>query len=110
MGGCLSGVRGKLVVRNISVVVVQMLTVADDSTLRERERNGLCQRTVNNLYKPITTRITETSEPRPATSLLRKAVMHEDDKNMFAATQSKGKTRRKQVESFFLFFLDILFE
>lgn len=75
-------------------LVVQMLTVADDSTLRERERNGLCQWPVNNLYKPITTRITETSEPRPATSLLRNAVMHEDDKNMFAATQSKGKKRR----------------
>lgn len=88
--------------RNISVVVVQMLTVADDSTLRERERNGLCQRPVNNLYKPITTRITETSEPRPATSLLRKAVMHEDDKNMFAATQSKGKTEASRV--FFVFF------
>ena len=100
-----SGIRGKLVVRIISVmvvVVVQMLTVADDSTLRERERNGLCQRSVNNLYKPITTRITETSEPRPATSLLRKSVMHEDDKNMFSATQSKGKTEASRV--FFLFF------
>lgn len=99
------GIRGELVVRNISVmvvVVVQMLTVADDSTLRERERNGLCQRSVNNLYKPITTRITETSEPRPATSLLRKSVMHEDDKNMFSATQSKGKTEASRV--FFLFF------
>lgn len=104
-----SGIRGELVVRNISVmvvvvvvVVVQMLTVADDSTLRERERNGLCQRSVNNSYKPITTRITETSELRPATSLLRKAVMHEDDKNMFSATQSKGKTEASRV--FFLFF------
>lgn len=84
-------------------MVVQILTVADDSTLRERERNGLCQRPVKNLYKPITTRITETSEPRPATSLLRKAVMHEDDKNMFAATQAKGKTETSRV--FFSFFL-----
>lgn len=102
-----SGIRGELVVRNISVmvvvvVVVQMLTVADDSTLRERERNGQCQRSVNSSYKPITTRITETSELRPATSLLRKAVMHEDDKNMFSATQSKGKTEASRV--FFLFF------
>lgn len=82
-----------------------MLTVAEDSTLRERERNGLCQRPVNNLCKPITTRITETSEPRPATSLLRKAVMHEDDKNIFGATQSKGK--KEASRAFLVFFLKI---
>lgn len=72
-----------------------MLTVADDSTLRERERserNGQCQWPVDNPYTPITTEITETSEPRPATSLLRRTVMQEDDKNTVAATKSKSKT------------------
>lgn len=34
--------------------------------------------------------------------------MHEDDKNTFAATQSKGKTRRKQAESFLFFWISSL--
>lgn len=55
------------------------------------------QRPVNNPYTPIMTRIAETSEPRPATSLLWKTVMHEDDKNTFAATQPKGKTEASRV-------------
>lgn len=88
--------------RNISVVVVQMLTVADDSTLRERERNGLCQQPVNNLYKPITTRTTETSEPSLQPLYLEKQSCMKMIRTCLL--QHKQRARRKQVESFFAFF------
>lgn len=68
-----------------------MLTVADDSTLRESERNGLCQRPVNNTHQSRQ-QLQKRLSPGPATFLLRKTVMHENDKKIFAATQSKGKT------------------